>query len=94
MTKPKEGTNTGNAGKGRPKGSPNRTTVALKEAILLAATEVGEDGRGHGALTGYMRGLARTEKKAFAALLGRVLPMTVVGDPNAPIGITVNIKQF
>jgi hypothetical protein len=64
---------------GRPKGTLNKTTTALKDAILLAAAQVGEDGAGKDDLTGYLRGLAKTEPKAFAGLLGRVLPMTVQG---------------
>jgi len=38
----------GRPGPGRPKGSSNKTTTALKEAILLAAAEVGEDNEGKG----------------------------------------------
>lgn len=64
---------------GRPKGVPNRTTTALKDAILLAAEEVGEDGNGQDGLKGYLKGLAKDEPKAFSALLGKVLPMQVTG---------------
>lgn len=67
------------AGPGRPKGVPNKTTTALKEAILDAAVGVGEDGGGKGGLTGYLRVLARSEPKAFAGLLGKVLPLQVTG---------------
>src|SRR5262245_29481909 len=35
---------------GRPPGVPNRVTRVLKEAILLAAVEVGEDRNGHDGL--------------------------------------------
>lgn len=74
-------------GPGRPKGSLNKTTVALKEAILNGATKVGEDGKGKDGLEGYCRQLAAKEPKAFAALLGRVLPMTVTGDPDGPVRV-------
>ena len=67
------------AGMGRPKGTPNKTTVALKEAILLAAESAGEDGCGSGGLTGYLRSLAVNEPRAFSSLLGRVLPLQVSG---------------
>lgn len=83
--KPKEGENRGNAGKGRPKGSPNKTTALLKEAILAGAEAVGD--AGEGGLEGYCKFLARDEPRAFAALLGKVLPMQLTGDPNNPAQI-------
>ena len=64
---------------GRPAGIPNKTTTALKEAILLAAETVGQDGAGANGLTGYLVMLAKVEPKSFAGLLGRVLPMTLQG---------------
>lgn len=68
-----------NAGKGRKPGTLNKTTTALKDAILLAAETVGEDGKGKAGLTGYLKQLAQREPKAFSALLGRVLPLQVQG---------------
>jgi hypothetical protein len=65
------------AGRGRKKGEVNKTTRALKEAILLAAEEHGEDDNGKGGLTGYLRKVAREDVKAFSGLLGRVLPLQV-----------------
>lgn len=79
---------------GRPPGSKNKTTAKLKEAILLAAENHGEDGKGKGKLTGYCQKLAKDEPKAFAQLLGKVLPMQVTGpdDENGkPTAIQINI---
>lgn len=74
------------AGKGRTKGVPNKTTKTLKEAILLAAEKVGEDGKGKDGLTGYLVALATKQPKSFAGLLGRVLPLTLQGaGPNGEI---------
>jgi hypothetical protein len=78
----------GKPGPGRPKGLPNKATALLKEAILGAAEAVGEDGRGRGKLKGYCQFLAREEPKAFAQLLGKVLPMQVTGENGAPIPVT------
>lgn len=64
-------------GAGRPKGALNKTTTALKEAILAAAKEHGEDDKGKGGLKGYLRKVAREDVKAFTSLLGRVLPLDV-----------------
>lgn len=74
-----------NAGKGRKAGTPNKTTAALKEAILLAAEQVGEDNQGKGGLTGYLRRVAKEDVKAFSGLLGKVLPMQVTGESGGPV---------
>jgi hypothetical protein len=85
MTKPKVGTNRGNAGKGRPKGSPNKTTALLKDAILQAAEAAG-DAEG---MIGYLTVQARENPAAFLTLLGKVLPMQVQGDPDAPVKMVI-----
>jgi hypothetical protein len=82
-----------NAGKGRPPGVPNKTNQALKEAILLAAEEVGNEiaeeaeERGEsrpGGLAGYLTMVARNDVKSFCVLLGKVLPLQISGaDGNA-----------
>lgn len=66
-----------NAGKGRPKGRPNKVTALLKEAIIEAAEAEGRDGAGKDGLLGYCRRLATEEPRAYATLLGKVLPMQV-----------------
>lgn len=75
-------------GPGRPKGSANKTTALLKDAILKAAEAVGDDGKGRGKLKGYCTYLAKSEPKAFAQLLGKVLPMQVTGEDGAPIPVS------
>ena len=85
MAEPKVGPNRGNAGKGRPKGTPNKTTTALKEAILAAAEQHGYDGEGDNGLQGYLYKVASEDVKAFSGLLGKVLPLTVAGDPDQPL---------
>jgi hypothetical protein len=65
-----------NTGKrGRKPGVPNRITAVLKDAIVLAATAVGEDGNGKNGLLGYLIAMARDEKRVFGALLARVIPL-------------------
>lgn len=64
---------------GRPKGAPNRITTALKEAILLACSQHGYNGKGQDGLTGYLRRLARDEKRVMGSLLGRVVPLHITG---------------
>jgi hypothetical protein len=73
---------------GRVKGTPNKTTALLKDAIIEAANAVGEDLKGKDGLLGYCKFLAKEEPKAFSQLLGKVLPTQVTGENGEPIKIT------
>ena len=80
-------------GEGRPKGTKNKVTVVLKEAILLAAEEHGSDGEGKDGLKGYLGMVARADLKTFCGLLGRILPTQMDDDDQkAPIAGTVTIN--
>jgi len=63
---------TGNSG--RPRG-PNRVNRTLREAIVIAAAEHGEDGRGRGELVGFLSMLIKRDLKSFCGLLGRCMPL-------------------
>ena len=65
---------------GRVKGTPNRVTATLKEAILLAAAGAHKDG-----MTGYLTEQAKNNPAAFMTLLGKVLPTTLANDPTNPM---------
>jgi hypothetical protein len=73
------------AGMGRKPGSVNKTTKALREAILEAAERSGRDQQGKGGLVGYLKRVADEDLKAFAGLLGKVLPLQVTGEGGGPI---------
>lgn len=88
MSEPKVGKNTGNAGKGRPKGSANKTTALLKDAILKAAERAG----GKEGLVGYLEEQAMANPGPFMALLGKVLPMQIAGDPENPLQTVTRIE--
>ena len=62
--------NRGTAGKGRPKGSPNKNTKALKDMILGAL----EDAGGQAFLLKQAR---KKNNTPFMILIGKVLPMAV-----------------
>ena len=85
---PKVGPNTGNRGKGRPKGSPNKITADVKRAILEAAEAAG----GNGGMVGYLTLQASDNPAAFMTLLGKVLPLTLSGDPDNPLTTITRIE--
>ena len=66
---------------GRPAGSLNKTTTSLKEAILLAAANVGIKRKPNAAngLVAYLESVAESSDAALCGLLGKVLPMTIQG---------------
>ena len=65
---------------GRQKGTPNKTTTVLKDAILLAAAEAGD-----GDLVAYLKAQAIANPGPFLSLLGKVLPST-------PAAAEVNVR--
>ena len=67
--------------------TPGKATGHLQEAIIAAAEKTGRDGEGKEGLTGYCSHLAQEQPKAFAALLGRVLPMQVTGADGDPLKV-------
>lgn len=72
LVKPEKGTLV--PGAGRPPGKPNKVTRIVKEALLDAMDESGEDGKGKGGNVGYLKWLSRAEPVAFAALIARIIP--------------------
>ena len=72
---------------GRQKGTPNKTTALLKDAILRAAEKAGEklDGSNEGGLVAYLSKQADAQPGAFMSLLGKVLPLQLAGDPENPL---------
>lgn len=69
------------AGRGRPKGSPNKTTAALKDMILQALDNAGG--------IDYLADRAKDNPTAFLTLVGKVLPLQVSGDPDNPLEVQV-----
>lgn len=69
---------------GRQRGTPNKTTGLLKDAILKAAEHSHADG-----LVGYLKLQATANPGPFIALLGKVLPLQVGGDPDNPVKLVV-----
>jgi hypothetical protein len=73
---------------GRQKGTPNKRTALLKDAILEAAELAGDkDG-----LVGYLKTQASANPGPFMALLGKVLPMQITGDAENPLVTITKIE--
>ena len=62
---------------GRKKGTPNKLNADLKGMILGALSNVGG--------VQYLEEQAAQNPGPFLALVGKVLPMTVAGDPDNPV---------
>ena len=76
---------------GRPKGAANKTTALLKDAILKAAENAGNK-IGDNGLVSYLEEQAATNPGPFMALLGKVLPMQIAGDPDNPLQTVTRIE--
>jgi hypothetical protein len=70
-----------NAGKGRKKGVPNKLTADVKAMILAALDKAGG--------VEYLLAQSKANPNAFLTLVGKVLPLTLSGDPENPVGFTV-----
>lgn len=68
---------------GRTKGTPNKTTALLKDAILKAAENAGD-----GDLVAYLTTQATENPGPFLTLLGKVLPMQVDAEVNGQMTVT------
>ncbi len=72
------------AGRGRPKGTPNKTTKALKDMILGALSDVGGQS--------YLARQAEENPTAFLTLVGKVLPHELKADLEGSGNMTVSIQ--
>jgi hypothetical protein len=71
---------------GRVAGVPNKFTGAVRELILAALDGVGGQA--------YLERQAEQNPAAFMTLLGKVLPLSVQGDPEAPLAVTVVTRRI
>jgi hypothetical protein len=85
MSEPKQGVNRGNAGKGRPKGSVNKTTAAAKDVIAQAASELGGKDR----LIAWAREDAQNERVFWGTIFPKLLPLQVAGEDGGPLQVVI-----
>lgn len=73
----------GNRGKGRPKGTPNKLTASVKEAIEAAAQGLGGGTR----LEAWAREAPENEKAFWTVIYPKLLPLQVTGKDGGPLQI-------
>lgn len=71
-------------GRGRPKGAKNKIGADVKAMILEALDKAGG--------ASYLLTQAQSNPNAFLALVGKVLPMTVAGDPENPLKASLQVS--
>lgn len=74
-----------NAGKGRPKGVPNKTTKKIKDAMLEALNH------GKGATDFFVK-LKENDPRTFAACITKLLPLQMNAELNANVNQTAVFK--
>jgi len=70
------------AGKGRPKGVPNKATAAVKEMVIQALHGAHKDGG-----VAYLKEQATKNPTAFLTLVGKVLPLDVNANLSGNVGL-------
>lgn len=71
------------SGQGRPKGTPNRLTASVKEAIEAAAQGLGGASR----LEAWAREAPENEKAFWTSIYPKLLPLQVTGKDGGPLQV-------
>ena len=76
------------AGKGRAKGSLNKTTKSAKEAIALAAEKLGGADR----LVAWAQEEPQNERVFWGTIYPKLLPLQVTGDDGGPVKVAATLN--
>ena len=68
---------------GRPKGAKNKVSAAVKDMVIQALNNKGG--------VEYLERQAEANPTAFLTLIGKVIPLQVAGDPDAPLVTQVQL---
>lgn len=85
QTKQSSGRGGKREGAGRPKGSLDKGNALIREMVADALNQAGG--------VDYLVRQADEKPAAFLALVGKVLPVQIAGDPNAPVKISFSWEQ-
>lgn len=80
----------GTPGPGRKKGVPNKTTMAAKEAIALAAEGLGGTDR----LIAWAQEDPLNERAFWASIYPKLIPVTLAGDSKNPLQLEVRTVRY
>lgn len=69
---------------GSRKGIPNKVTGEVKQMVLDALEGAGG--------VKYLIAQAKAKPAAFLALVGKVMPMQITGDPENPLALAVTVR--
>lgn len=75
----------GKPGPGRPKGSPNKTTKAAKDALADAAEKLGGVDR----LVAWAKEDPLNERAFWSTMWPKLLPLQVSGEGGGPVAFTI-----
>jgi len=78
----------GTPGPGRPKGLQNKTTVAAKEAIAMAADRLGGADR----LVEWAQSDPANERVFWGTIYPKLLPLQVSGEGGGPLAVSLAVK--
>jgi len=78
---------------GREKGTKNKLTVLLKDAILQAAELEGSDRHGKGGLVGFLRMYSRKHPVVYGRLMEKLLPYQLTGKDGSPMQMVHTTRE-
>lgn len=76
---------------GRQKGTPNKVTRDIRQAVLDAVEALGADGEGTDGLRGWLMQLGGHKPEKLADLLGKIMPTQVTGEGGGPLSGEVRV---
>jgi hypothetical protein len=78
-----KGTRPPNAGKGRPKGIPNKDTAMIRDMVAQALSQVGG--------VEYLARVAESHPGPFMGLVGKVMPVQIEGSDGGAIQHSIKV---
>lgn len=80
-----------NAGKGRPKGVPNKSTATMKAAIQSVYDQLQA---GHKEPHGHFLSWAQENETEFYKLASKLLPIQLTGEDGGPMKVSIDTSRL